>query len=155
MFIVSVYCKCLLQVSIVSVYCKCLLRVSIVSIVSVYCNCLLRLSTVSLYCKCLFCLRSNLLKNHWFYCVIAQTCLKTNGFIACSLQQVAFLVRILVRKCKKRKTAKKKTLCLIWNIFIAFIFEDYFSKNSSENAPGSHGKPRQRSRKRGHRNQFY
>ena len=67
--IVSVYCECLLSVSIVSVYCNCLLRVSIVSIVSVYCKCLLRLSIVSVYCQCLLCFRSNMLKNHVFYTV--------------------------------------------------------------------------------------
>ena len=55
MSIVSVYCKCLLQVSIVSVYCKCLLKASIVSIVSVYCKSLLRLFIVGVYCKYLLC----------------------------------------------------------------------------------------------------
>ena len=40
-----------------------------VVIVSVYCKCLLRLSIVSVYCKCLLCFRSNMLKNHVFYTV--------------------------------------------------------------------------------------
>ena len=114
--------------SIVSVYCECLLWVSIVSIVSVYCKCLLRLSIVSVYCKCLFCFRSKLLKNHWLYCVIAQKCLKTNGFIAFSLQQVAFLVRILVRKCIKRKKVQK-LLVVIVKMFTVIVFEDYLLKN--------------------------
>ena len=117
-----------MYVSIVSVYCKCLLRGSIVSIVSVYCKCLLRLSIVSVYCKRLFCFRSKLLKKYWFYCVIAQKCLKTIGFIAFSLQQVAFLVRILVRKCIKRKKCKKP-LVVIVKMFTVIVFEDYFFKN--------------------------
>ena len=47
--IVSVYCKCLLQVSVLSVDCKCLLQVSIAS---VYCKCLLQVSIASVYCRC-------------------------------------------------------------------------------------------------------
>ena len=43
MSVASVYCKCLLQVSIVSVCCKCLLQVSVAS---VYCKCPLEVSLI-------------------------------------------------------------------------------------------------------------
>ena len=86
------------------------------------------MSIVSVYCKCLFCFRSKLLKNHWFYCVVAQKCLKTTGFIVFSLQQVAFLVRILVRKCIKRKNVPKPLVVMV-KMFTVIVFEDYFFKN--------------------------
>ena len=44
------------------------------------------------------------------------------------VQQVAFLVRILVRKCKKSKQVKKPFAFSRENIF-AFIFKDYFFQN--------------------------
>ena len=44
------------------------------------------------------------------------------------VQHVAFLVRILVRKCKKRKKCKK-ALVFIVKIFTVIVFEDYFFKN--------------------------
>ena len=62
------------------------------------------------------------------YSVFAPNCLKTIGFIAFSLQQVAFLVRILVRKCIKRKKCKK-ALVFIVKIVTVIVFEDYFFKN--------------------------
>ena len=44
------------------------------------------------------------------------------------VQQVAFLLRILVRKCKKRKKCKKAVVFIV-NIFTVIVFEDYFFKN--------------------------
>ena len=44
------------------------------------------------------------------------------------VQQVAFLVRILVRKCIKRKKCKK-ALVFIVKMFTVIVFEDYFFKN--------------------------
>ena len=43
-------------------------------------------------------------------------------------QQVAFLVRILVRKCKKKQKSEK-TVCFSREIVFAFIFKDYFFQN--------------------------
>ena len=44
------------------------------------------------------------------------------------VQQVAFLVRILMRKCKKRKKCKK-ALVFIVKMFTVIVFEDYLFKN--------------------------
>ena len=101
--------------SIVSVYCKCLLQVFIVSIASVYRKCLLRLSSASVYCKCLFCLRSKLLKNHCFSCVIAPT--------SCIFSE---------NPCAKMHTTKKseKTVCFSREKFSVIVFKDYFLKKT-------------------------
>ena len=80
MSIVSVYCKCLLQVSIVSVYCKSLLRLFIVGVYCKYLLCfivlsvqnvarslvLLRVRLQMLLCECVL-LRvcSHMCKNHY------------------------------------------------------------------------------------------
>ena len=118
-----------MRLSIVSVYCKCLLWVSIVSDFCVYCECPLGLVVLFVY---LFRLRFivfssknvEMLKNHWFYCVFAHKCWKSicfavflgswaqktlnlYSFYWYFVQQVAFLMRILVRKYKKNKKVKK------------------------------------------------
>ena len=46
----------------------------------------------------LSCFRSKIMKKHWFYCVFAQ--------------KVAFLVKILVPKCKKHKNVEKPLVLL-------------------------------------------
>ena len=118
MYSVSVYCTCLLLVSIVSVYCKCLLQVFIVSIASVYRKCLLRLSSASVYCKCLFCLRSKLLKNHCFSCVIAPT--------SCIFSENPCAKMQKTQKSEKTimfymKNCKKEQFCFIFLVFFAFL----------------------------------
>ena len=50
---------------------------------------------------------------------------KNNVFV----QQVAFLVRILVRKRKKTEKVPKKALVFIVKMFTVIVFEDYFFKN--------------------------
>ena len=46
----------------------------------------------------------------------------------CFAQQVAFLVRIFVRKHIKRKKVKKPLVFMVKN-FTVIVFEDYFFKN--------------------------
>ena len=50
------------------------------------------------------CFRSNMLKNHWFYCVFAQKCWKTIGFIVFSRKKVE---KALVLLCFRSKVLKK------------------------------------------------
>merc|ERR1712078_274398 len=85
----------------------------------------------------LFCFRSQMLKKHMIYCVFAHTMLR-NHYKSCAFfkffdHKVAFLVRILVRKCKKTKKSGKKHYVLCEKFSPLSFLKITFQINCSEN----------------------
>ena len=61
----------------------------------------------------LLCFRSHVLKNHWFYYVLAQKALKSIGFTVFSLEHVE---KALVLLCFRSQVLKKHVFCCVLGV---------------------------------------